>query len=147
MSACYFCARLREPPVDPVIFEDERIHVSHSIDESRPLSPLGVVVIQSKRHVRHGLAELTNAEGRRVGEVVAGLSRGLRRLTGAPWTYTYAFTEGYRHFHQFVAARYRGVPPRYLRLGILAWPGYPRGGIDEVRGLAGRLRRYVPPAR
>lgn len=140
---CYFCTRLADGPPDPLIHEDDLLHVSHAINEQGPLSHLGYVVLQTKRHTEHGLAGLTDSEAERAGLRVTQVSRALRELLGASWTYTYAYTEAFQHYHQFVVARYPRMPRRYVRLGALEWKRFPRGDRAHVERLAEQMTSYL----
>jgi diadenosine tetraphosphate (Ap4A) HIT family hydrolase len=105
------------------------------------------VEIVLRRHTEHGLSDLTDEEGQRIGLVVAAVSRALREVAGAAWTYTHAYTEGFRHVHQFVVARPPGLPVEFLRLDLPRWPGAPRGDAAAVRALAAALRERVSASR
>ncbi|MFZ0829694.1 MAG: hypothetical protein WCB18_03125 [Thermoplasmata archaeon] len=141
---CFFCKRLSLPLADqdPLIYEDSLVHVSHELDEAAP-TYLGTIVIQTKRHTDAGLSSLTDEEGERIGELVAQISRAVRELVGASWCYTYCFTEGYQHMHQFVVARHPRMPPEHVRLGAKDWPGAPRGNPEQIRSLASSLAKRV----
>ena len=121
-----------------LVYEDEHFHASHHVDDGRP-SLLGVVLIQTKRHV-NDLSELNEPESKGLGELVKDVSVALKAEVGAAWTYCYSFLEGARHVHVFVTARYPGVPSEYVRLNIGDWPLAPLGDVDEVEALASRLR-------
>jgi diadenosine tetraphosphate (Ap4A) HIT family hydrolase len=140
MGACYFCDRLRNVKEweGRLIYEDDLIHVTHQIN-NEGLSYLGAVLIQTKRHTEGGLAGLTDAEAQRIGLLVAQISRGLKDLVGAAWTYTYCFTESFRHVHQFVLARYPGTPPEYIRLQVDEWKQAPRGSTEQISKLSHQL--------
>jgi diadenosine tetraphosphate (Ap4A) HIT family hydrolase len=144
MGACPFCDLLAGPNRGDgrVIFEDDIVWAAHELDAEGD-SYRGAVMLLLKRHTDDGLAGITEEEGERIGRLVAGVSRALKAVVGAAWTYTYCFTEGVRHVHQFVVARYPGVPPRYVRLEIQNWPGAPRGSPEEIRLLAEQLRRSM----
>lgn len=142
--ACVFCERLSDAAEqrEQTIYEDALVHVSHALEDEGP-TYLGSILVQTRRHTTDGLASLTDEEGRRLGLVVARLSRGLREVAGAAWAYTYCFTEGARHVHQFVVARYPDVPAESVRLGLLEWEGAPRGSAAEVGRLVRALRPWV----
>ncbi|HEV2167232.1 MAG TPA: hypothetical protein VGS23_09715 [Thermoplasmata archaeon] len=141
MTECPFCRRIRDPSAEAgrLLFEDDLLWVAHELEEEGP-TYRGMVAIVLKRHGEGGLSEMTDEEGARIGQAVARVARAFRSVLGVPWAYTYCFTEGFRHVHQFVVARYPGVPDRYVRLGLQAWPGAPRGDEAEIRNLVGRLR-------
>ncbi len=141
-SACLFCQRDNSPTFeDRLIYEDELFLASHRLDEQAP-SYLGLVLIQTKRHV-NDLGELTEAEAERLGTLIRRVSQALKATTGAAWTYCYCFMEGVRHVHAFVTARYPGVPQEYVRLDTGNWPRAPVGGQREVVELAKRLRSMI----
>jgi diadenosine tetraphosphate (Ap4A) HIT family hydrolase len=143
-TGCFFCERLNPPGPLPgfTLYADDVLHASHWWEEDRD-TYLGQIVVQSVRHTPHGLASLTDDEGARVGVVVARLARALRSTLSARWAYTFGFTEGFRHYHQFVVARYAGTPAEHVRLGVLDWPEAPRGNAAEIRRRCARLRREV----
>ncbi|MCI4357540.1 MAG: HIT family protein [Thermoplasmata archaeon] len=147
MTACTFCDLLTDPERGSgrVLYEDDLLWVAHELEEGGA-SYRGAVMLLLKRHTESGLAEITDEEGARMGRLVAQVSRALRAVLGVPWTYTYCFTEGFRHVHQFVIARYPGVPARYVRLGIQRWPKAPRGNRPEVERLVRALRNSMRAA-
>lgn len=136
---CYFCKLFEsDRELEGLgVYEDARMRVFHGVGDLPTY--LGSFVIVLRRHTPHGLASLSDEEGQGIGTVVARLSRALYEVAGAAWTYTHCFTEGYRHVHQFVVARYPGTPSEYVRLQVMDWPGAPRGGLDEVRALSRRI--------
>jgi diadenosine tetraphosphate (Ap4A) HIT family hydrolase len=125
------------PLRERLIFEDEAFHVTHQLEEEGP-SYLGILLIQTKRHAQ-GIAELTDSEGTELGWLIQRTSRALKSCTRAAWTYVFSFTEGYRHVHVIVAARYPETPKQYVRLAITDWPDAPKGGHPEVADLSRRL--------
>ena len=141
MKECPFCNRLKDVGQwsEGLVYEDDLVLVTHEFDANAP-SYLGAVVIQTKRHTEHGLADLTDSEGQRFGLLIAQISRALRELVGARWTYTYCFTEAYQHVHQFVCARYPDMPSEYVRLRFREWKGAPRGTPAQVAELSKKLR-------
>lgn len=148
MTECYFCDWLRRPAAaaDPAIWDDELLRAALPLPEDGP-ALLGQVEIVLKRHTENGLPDLTDAEGERIGRVVAVVSRALREVMGAAWTYTYSFTEGFRHVHQFVVARPPGLPEEFVRLDLPRWPDAPRGDEAAVRRLAATLRTNLEASR
>jgi hypothetical protein len=144
-SRCPFC----EPPaplaVEVPIVEDRLVRVVHPLSGSGRRTYLGIARIQTRRHTPEGLPSLTEAEGERIGRLVAQLSRAFRHELGAAWTYTYCFTEAYRHVHQFVVARYPGTPSEKVRLDVTDWAGAPRGSPREVRRVARAIARRLAP--
>ena len=145
-TACPFCRRFADPsgPREPLVYEDDLVRATHRLDPEGA-TYLGVVFIRTKRHTPGGLPDLTDPEAERIGWLVAQVSRAMRRSLGAAWTYTYCFTEGFRHVHQFVVARYPGTPPDMVRLDVEDWPGAPRGPPAEVRRVARQLGQEISP--
>ena len=121
-----------------LVFENQAYHVSHQLTEDGP-TYLGSLLLQTKRHVT-SLAELTDREGQQLGTLIRQTSRALNSCTPAAWTYAISFTEGYRHVHFIVTARYPNLPREYVRLAVDDWPEAPRGTLAEVEHLASRLR-------
>lgn len=144
VERCFFCDRLAsvEDWDSSLIYEDDLVHVTRQIDPEGP-SYLGAVLIQTKRHTESGLAELTDAEGQRIGLLVAEISRALKELVGAAWTYTYCFNERFRHVHQFVFARYSDMPAEYVRVRVNEWSQAPRGSREQVAHLSRQLRERL----
>jgi histidine triad (HIT) family protein len=140
---CHFCQRMVDPGLlrDRLVFEDGSFHVSHQLEENGP-SYLGIVIMQTKRHAP-GMAELTTLEAQELGALVQQTSRALKSCTDAAWTYVFSFTEGFRHVHVVVAARYPNMPKQYVRLSITDWPDAPKGGRPEVVALSRRLRESM----
>jgi histidine triad (HIT) family protein len=143
-AECVFCERAARPGAltRRSVFEDARFLVTHQANEDGPTSYLGALLLQTKRHVPN-LGELTDTEAMGLGQLLARTSAALIRCTGAEWTYTFSFTEAFRHVHFVVAARYAGLPQRYYRLGFADWPAAPRGSLTEVEALAARLREEI----
>ncbi|MGI0131924.1 MAG: hypothetical protein ACREDK_02330 [Thermoplasmata archaeon] len=141
-----FCERLRIPgPIEGLtIYEDPLVHASHWTDGDAP-TYLGAIVLQTRRHTENGLASLTDAEGQRIGLLVAQMSRALRVVAGSAWAHTYCFTEGFRQVHQFVMARYPGMPPEHVRLGLSERKDAPHGDHARVERLVRELAQRVRP--
>lgn len=145
-TTCLFCDRLQNAGslVGRTVYEDALVHVSHQLNDDAP-TYLGAVIVQTRRHTEAGLSDLTDAEAERIGLLVGRVSRALRETVGAAWCYTYAFTEGYRHLHQFVVARYPRTPEEFVRLEITDWTDAPRGDRDRVEQLVGELASHLGP--
>lgn len=143
-GSCYFCRRPEATgePSALTLYADDLVCARHLLNDHGP-TYLGVVLVQSRRHTEEGLAGLTDDEGARIGWVVARVSRALRERSGAAWTYTFCFTEGYRHVHQYIVARYAGMPPRFARLAFENWAAAPRGGPEALHALCARLRDAI----
>ena len=146
-KVCFFCERLSDSgrEREPLVYEDPLVHVTHWLNGEGPTYK-GAILIQTKRHTDGGLPTLTEEEGERIGRLVVQISAALRDVVGAAWTYTYCFTEGYRHVHQFVVARYPNTPPRQVRLKVTDWEEAPRGKPGEICRLAARLAARLAPS-
>ena len=119
------------------MYEDELIHASHWFDEGPAY--LGTFLLQTKRHAA-GVADLTEDEARDVGLRSARIARALKATVDAEKVSTYVFGEAVPHFHEFVVARYRGVPETYWRLNLADWPEAPRGDERADADLARQVR-------
>ena len=120
-SECIFCERVRnvESFRDVVILENPEYLVSHQIGDNGT-KMLSVLHSQTKRHVPR-LGELNRCESTQMGNLIASVSHALEAVTGAPWTYCFGFTEGPRHVHLVLGARYASLPEAYLRLRFAEW--------------------------
>ncbi|MGI0055240.1 MAG: HIT family protein [Thermoplasmata archaeon] len=137
---CLFCSRAADPAsLEPLrVYSDEFFLATHAIEDEGE-SYLGNLLVQTRRHAT-SLGGLSFAESTRIGAVLGALSRAIERVTGAAWTYCFGFTEGYRHVHLVLLARYPGTPPEYVRLRVTDWPGAPRAEAAQVGELVQRLR-------
>jgi histidine triad (HIT) family protein len=145
---CFFCDRLRNRKEieDWCVYEDDLLVVAHQVEIGEP-TYLGTLLIQTKRH-SEGLAGLTDKEAERLGLLAARISRALKEVLKAEWTYAYCFTAAFRHVHMIIDARYPGVPREHVRLGIHEWPDAPRGDPEAVRSLVQQVRaRLANPSR
>lgn len=143
---CVFCDRAARPDLTERrnVYEDGSFLATHQLSDEAPTTYLGNVLVQTKRHARN-LGELTEVEAEALGRLLSRVSRSLMRQTGAEWTYTFSFTEGYRHVHFIVAARYPALPKEYYRLRFAEWPSAPRGTATDVDVLCENLRRDLLP--
>jgi histidine triad (HIT) family protein len=143
---CIFCQRVREVESfrDLVVYEDDDFLVSHQIGDDGSKA-LGVLHVQTRRHVA-SLGQLNAREAAGLGELLASVSRALESSTGAPWTYCFGFTEGPRHVHLVLGARYAELPESYLRLRFAEWPEGPRGDRRRLAALCGVLRGRLATA-
>jgi diadenosine tetraphosphate (Ap4A) HIT family hydrolase len=148
---CIFCHRVAEIEKfrDLVVFENPEFLISHQIGDDGTKA-LGVLHFQTKRHVP-SLGGLSPHEAEQLGALVARTSRALETVTGAPWTYCFGFTEGPRHVHLVLGARYAALPENYLRLKFAEWPESPRGDRKAIAALCSSLRKEIespdrPPA-
>jgi diadenosine tetraphosphate (Ap4A) HIT family hydrolase len=142
-KGCIFCERARSTETfrDLVIFENQDFLVSHQIGDDGTKT-VGVLHFQTKRHVP-SLGHLRPHESRQMGGLLASVSRALERVTGAPWTYCFGFTEGPRHVHLVLGARYAALPEAYWRLRFAEWPDAPRGDREKIEEFCATLRKEV----
>jgi diadenosine tetraphosphate (Ap4A) HIT family hydrolase len=139
-NECVFCERVRalETFRDLVVFESRDFLASHQIgDDGR--KALGVLHVQAKRHVP-SLGALSGREAQALGPLLTELAAAIETVTGAPWTYCFGFTEGPRHVHLVLGARYADLPDPYLRLRFAEWPDGPHGDRPAIAALSARLR-------
>ena len=142
-GTCVFCERVRtvESFRDLVVFESGEFLVSHQIGDDGTQA-FGVLHVQTKRHVP-SLGHLGARESEQLGELLTATCRALETATGAPWTYCFGFTEGPRHVHLVLGARYAELPEAYLRLRFADWPDAPRGDRTAVAALCKSLREAL----
>jgi len=99
-------------------------------------------MVEPKRHVL-GLPDLTNAEAKALGLLVARLSRALKACEGAEHVYAFVLGDDVPHVHIHVVPRYPGAPREYWGVHVDEWPDAPHGGPLEMDALCGRLRAYL----
>lgn len=122
------------------IFEDDLLCAGHaSVPEGQATAYLGSLLVEPKRHVP-GLPDLTDREARRLGLLVARLSRALRASEGAEHVYLFVLGHRVQYLHVWVVPRYPGTPKRYWGTRVDEWPGAPRGGPQEISELCARIR-------
>jgi diadenosine tetraphosphate (Ap4A) HIT family hydrolase len=147
-SGCLFCD-LAAGAVEPVgvpIYADDLVTASHVYDyatasEDTP-TYLGNIYAQTRRHVR-SLAEMSDAEARAMGLLLARLSRAVKGCTGAEHVYAEFYAEVVPHVHFLVVARYAGTPRAFWRWRVTEWPDAPRGARADVAVLASKLREVI----
>lgn len=142
MASCRFSERLRYRSAIPggAIYEDELVHASHWKGDQDEY--LGSLIIQTNPHAA-GVADLTEDGARDVGPQSTRLARASKAVVGAENVYGYVFAEVVPHFHCLVVARYPGVPEKHWRLNLDDWLEAPRGDVEAVASLAGRLRQAL----
>jgi histidine triad (HIT) family protein len=142
---CIFCQRVVDVETfrDLVVFENAEFLISHQIGENGTKA-LGVLHFQTKRHAS-SLGELNPTEAEQLGPLLSAASRAIETVTGAPWTYCFGFTEGPRHVHLVLGARYATLPEKYRRLRFAEWPESPRGDRTALAKLCASLRREMGP--
>ena len=142
---CLICRKQRGDFYVPggAIFSDELVYSSHAhLTEDQPSVYLGWLSVETRRHAP-GLAELTNAEGRAVGLLIARLSRALKAITGAEHVYAFVLGHGVPHLHIHLIPRYPGTPREYWGVRIDEWQEAPRGNTQQVSTLCDQLRAYL----
>ena len=122
------------------IYSDELVYSSHAhLTEGQNSIYLGWLTVETRRHLP-GLADLTDEEGRRVGLLIARLSRALKAITSAEHVYAFVLGHGVPHLHVHLIPRYPGTPREYWGVRIDEWPDAPRGDAWQVRALCDQLR-------
>lgn len=144
-SNCLICNKQRGIILPPggAIYEDELVYASHSFipqDESNVY--LGLLFLEPKRHIT-GLEELTDAESRRIGELITRLSKALKVSTGAEHIYLFVLGHHVDHLHFWLIPRYLGTPREYWGFRVDEWPDAPRGGEFEIKILCDRIRSLL----
>lgn len=140
MEACQFCRMQQGVLATPggSIYEDELTCAHHFSFGQEPFY-LGHLLVETRRHTP-GFADLTPAEARAVGLLIARLSSALKLCTEAEKVYAVFYGEVVPHLHVHLTARYSGTPLEYIRWKLEDWPGAPRGSAEDVAALCERLR-------
>jgi len=127
-----------------LVYDDDLLYAYHPEDDDGP-SYLGSLLIVTKRHAPT-LADLTDAEARAIGLLVARLGRALKACVDAERIYTHCFAETVPHVHMYVIARYSHTPKEFLRWRVFDWPDAPRGETSAVAALCAQLRECLAEA-
>lgn len=139
---CLVCKKQHgiTPPPGGAIYEDDLVFASHSfIPQDENNVYLGLLFLEPKRHIT-GLEELTENESRRIGELIARLSKALKISTGAEHIYCFVLGHHVDHLHFWLIPRYLGTPREFWGLRVDEWPDAPRGGANEIKVLCDRIR-------
>lgn len=142
---CLICRKHRghRPPPGGTIYEDGLIYAGHAyVDEALGTAYLGYLLLETRRHVP-GLAELNESEAQSIGSWVARLSRALKAVVGAEHVYLFVLGHHVDHLHLHLVPRYPGTPREYWGVRVDEWPGAPRGDLEEIADLCGRLRNWL----
>ena len=145
LDTCLVCRKHRgEVDVHGgVIYEDCLIYISHAqlwggeVDHY-----LGHLFVEPKRHVAE-LGDLTAAEAEVIGLHTSRAARALMRTEGMEHVYAFVFGDGVPHVHVHVIDRYPRTPREYWEARVDEWPEAPRGGADEIRLVAERVRLFL----
>jgi diadenosine tetraphosphate (Ap4A) HIT family hydrolase len=139
---CFVCRKHRGEIDEPsgAIYDDGLVRAGHALPgpDGSP-AYLGYLFVEPKRHAA-GLGDLTDEEARALGLLATRLSRALIRAQGAAHVYAFVFGDNVPHLHIHVIPRYPGAPQEYWGTEVTGWPDAPRGGADDIRELADRLR-------
>jgi diadenosine tetraphosphate (Ap4A) HIT family hydrolase len=142
---CLICRKQRGDFYVPggTIYADDLVYSSHAhFPEGQPTVYLGWLSVETRRHIP-GLAELTDDEGRALGEAIARLSRALKAIAGAEHVYAFVLGHGVPHLHIHLLPRYAETPHEYWGVRIDEWPEAPRGDNQRVSALCEQLRAYL----
>jgi len=142
---CFVCRKHRGEIAVPggAIYQDNLVYAGHvQIPGGQSSVYLGWLIAEPKRHAP-GLAELTDAEAQALGLLVARLSRALKAGEGADHIYAFVLGHHVPHLHIHVVPRYPGTPREYWGLRVDEWPDAPRGGVEAITALCGRVRTYL----
>lgn len=151
---CFVCRKQRDRgplvPGGPVA-EDELMLVSHgappeAFGREGATAYLGHLFVEPLRHAP-GLADLTDAEARRLGWWCMRASRALRDVAGAEHVYAAVFGDGVPHLHVHLLARFPGTPREYWGTHVNRWPQARRGDAAEISALVAELRGYLDAGR
>lgn len=145
-GACFVCSKhaLGDAAEGGVVYRDHLLYAGHSHLLGQPDVMMGWLLIEPCRHVAE-LGDLTFDEASALGVLTARLARALMRSEGAEHVYSYVGGDGMAagHLHVHLIPRYPGLPPELRGLKAVEWAGAPRGGIEEMRAVVGRLAREL----
>jgi histidine triad (HIT) family protein len=141
---CFVCRKHRgeEPVPGGAIYEDDLVYASHKAPPSDGRAYLGWCFVEPRRHAP-GLADLTDAEARAIGWLVARLSRALKAELNAEHVYAFVIGHHVPHLHVHLIPRHPGAPREYWGVRVDEWPEAPRGDEAEIAALAARLRTRI----
>ena len=139
---CFVCRKHRGEMLEPggPIYDDGVVRAGHMLPspDGAPVY-LGYLFVEPRRHAA-GLGDLADHEAEAVGRLITRLSRTLVRREGAAHVYAFVFGDNVPHLHVHLVPRYPGAPREYWGVQVTDWPDAPRGGAEEIRALADRLR-------
>lgn len=147
---CFVCRKHRDRgPLVPggPIGEDDLVIVSHTVapdalGHDGTTAYLGHLFVEPLRHAP-GLADLTDAEARRIGLWCTRASRALREVAGAEHVYAAVIGDAVPHLHIHLYARFPGTPREYWWTRVDKWPDARRGGTADIEAFVSELRRYL----
>lgn len=142
---CLVCRKQRGDTTPPggAIYCDEFVYASHAfIPEGKEHAYLGWLLIEPRRHIPT-LAELTDEEGRAIGQLAARLSRALKAVIDAEHIYAFVIGHAVDHLHIHLLPRYPGTPRQYWGQNIDEWPDAPKGDAGQIRALCERIKAFV----
>lgn len=140
MEECQFCQIQQGVLFTPggPIYADDLTYAHHVFFGQGPVYA-GHLLVETRRHIP-GFADLTAAEARSMGLLIARLSHALQACTGAEKIYVVCYGEVVPHLHVHLTARYPDTPPQYVRWQLEDWPDAPRSDADDIATLCARLR-------
>jgi histidine triad (HIT) family protein len=150
VTDCFVCRKHHDRgpfmPGGPVA-EDELVVVSHIVTpdvfgRDGTTAYLGHLFVEPLRHAP-GLADLTDAEARRVGLWCARASQALREMAGAEHVYAAVIGDGVPHLHVHLLPRFPGTPREYWWTRVDEWPQARRGSAAEIEILVSGLRHHL----
>ncbi len=142
---CFVCQKHRGEVEVPggVIYEDDLVYASHqAMDEGQPTTYPGVLFVEPKRHAP-GLADLTDAEGERIGLLITRLARALRGTQNVERIYTAVLGHHVDHLHVWIFPRYKGTPPELWGTGVFQWADAPKGDEEAIKTLCQSIRNQL----
>ena len=141
---CFVCRKHRgkEPVPGGPIYEDNLVYASHARIPPEGRAYLGWCFVEPCRHTP-GLSELTDAEAKAVGWLIARLSRALKAELEAERVYAFVLGDQVPHLHVHLIPRHRGTPREYWGVKVDEWPKAREGDESEIAALVARLRAVL----
>lgn len=143
-ARCLICAKHRGegPLVGPIVWADDLLVVTHGVPGAEGSAVLGYLFVEPRRHVPY-LPDLTEEEAEAIARIVRRAAIGLRAELHPDFVFSAVVGTGVSHFHQHLFVRPAGTPARFGWMEGDKWPDAPRGTLDDIVELCGRLRPYI----
>jgi len=141
ITDCLICQKHRGKVFVPggVIYEDDLLYSSHAlIPEGQNTVYLGWLILEPKRYVS-GLSELTDLEAKRLGVLIARLSRTLKSNSNIEHIYMFVLGHHLPHLHVHLVPRYRNTPREFWGFRVNEWPDALKGDAGQIGDLTNRL--------
>jgi histidine triad (HIT) family protein len=141
MTDCLICRKHVEPSryTGPAILEEGGLRLSHFPVLDGAPATRGHLLIEPTRHVCD-LSEMSEAEARALGVLVARGCALLKERLGAEHVYLFRINDQVAHLHFHLVPRYPGTPRENWGLKLFDWAGAPKIDLDQVKAVCAQLQ-------